>query len=547
MYSFGPSATQLEEESIPVLRYNSRSARSLAAEQAGATFDPAADLVDPIGSQVPPGPHADIVYNRSGNPIARSSGEPLRPEDDAVLGPVVRSSHYQATVVTTGAVAEGTGAGDTSQSDSQSQSQSTSSSIRRKKLQFGEYDPADDLVSFEYDPVKHGEDPNRDRTGETTGPAFLPPARLTAEQEAERARGKKFLYEDDVAGNLEFGREKKRQMVLDRHVRPLREIRASRGSASASPSRSDQSATGPSAPSAPAARAVARTTGPTMGDNPANPVLIDDPHTQTQVQTPSPELTWSQMEEISRQYIRNVVGPDRHRRAVASGMVDDDDESGSLHGVSLAQPPPVGLIMDDSDEDRNTPGATPGAIRGGTVLVPNSSGSVAGEIEDDSPIAGDTDRPPRMSYMQRASQEEARIGGWHRNVDDEQELDEDMDILFPPRHLEPTSQTGRSQIAKMFASGAAKKATEKRLAAAAATSTAPTSQVSPAKGKGRAGALSTEPSASSLGVGEGMSSVSRKFPPNQQGLMKGRSSRSEFSFMGGYSLYKIWNIADVDV
>jgi hypothetical protein len=135
-------------------------------------------------------------------------------------------------------------------------SQSTSSSQGRRKVRFGSHDPADDLVSWD-----NPTDPNRDLTGETTGPPLY-----TAEQEELQHRANNVLHHEDYAGTLEFG--KSRQTLLNRFVRPLREIGATSTSAGptrhAAPPPPAQITSGPVPPA---------TTGPSIGDDPANPVI----------------------------------------------------------------------------------------------------------------------------------------------------------------------------------------------------------------------------------------------------------------------------------
>jgi hypothetical protein len=333
-------------------------------------------------------------------------------------------------------------------SGSQSASQSTSSSQGHRKVRFGSYDPADDLVSWD-----NPGDPNCDRTGETTGPQLFTP-----EQEELQRRANNVLYHDDYAGNLEFG--KSRQTLLDGFVRPLREIRGT--STNASPSRR---AAAPPPAQTPSVPVLPITIGPSIGDDPANPVIIDDDSSRHA--SPSPE----ELRIAARHYVRTVIRPDRERRR--RGIQSDDE---AMQGVTAAQLPPFQLPYDDSssDEDEVEDDAQPVA----TVLVPNSSGSALGNDNN-----GDDSAPAENSKKSGALSE------WHEDQLHDLELEDQMERLYPMREFVKKTPVAATPLGKLF--------TKKK--------------------------VSAQPSMSSLGDiadGDHISNFSKEYPPNQEGYMR---------------------------
>jgi hypothetical protein len=367
---FDCSVSQFEEF-LPAFRYNSRGtgpALSTIHDQGddnaevGVSFNPSAPLAEPTESQMPPAAHWDIIYNTSGNPIVQTSGGLLRAESSEIPDPLLLPLRQETTVP----LAQPPAA---SVSRSRGASQSTSSPQGRRKVRFGSYDPADDLVSWD-----NSGDPNRDRTGESTGPQLFTP-----EQEELQRRANNALYHDGYAGNLEFG--KSRQTLLDGFVRPLREIRGT--STNASPSRR---AAAPPPAQTPSVPVLPITIGPSIGDDPANPVIIDnDPSRHA---SPSPE----ELRIAARHYVRTVIRPDRERRR--RGIQSDDE---AMQGVTAVQLPPFQLPYDNSssDEDEVEDDAQPVA----TVLVPNSSGSALGNDNngDDSAPAENSKKSGALS------------------------------------------------------------------------------------------------------------------------------------------------------
>jgi hypothetical protein len=83
------------EESLPAFRYNSRGTGPALSTiqdedgdaEVGVSFDSYAPLSETTESQMPPAAHSGIIYNTSGNPIARASGELLRSEPSEILDP----------------------------------------------------------------------------------------------------------------------------------------------------------------------------------------------------------------------------------------------------------------------------------------------------------------------------------------------------------------------------------------------------------------------------------------------------------------------------
>jgi hypothetical protein len=438
------------EESLPAFRYNSRGTGPALSTihdegddnaELGVSFNPYAPLAEPTESQMRPAAHSDIIYNTSGNPIARTSGELLRAESSEILDPLLLPLRHETTIP----LAQPPLA---SVSESQGASQSTSSSQGRRKVRFGSYDPADDLVSWD-----NPGDPNRDRTGETTGPQLFTP-----EQEELQRRANNVLYHDDYAGNLEFG--KSRQTLLDGFVRPLREIRGT--STNASPSRCAAAPPPAQTPSGPVLPTI---TGPSIGDDPANPVIIDDDSSRHA--SPSPE----ELRIAARHYVRTVVRPDRERRR--RGIQSDDE---AMQGVAAAQLPPFQLPYDDtsSEEDEVEEDAQPVA----TVLVPNSSGSALGDDNNgDDPVPAES------------SKKDGALIEWHEDQLHELELEDKMESLFPMREFVKKTPVAATPLGKLF--------TKKKAHA--------------------------QPSMSSLGDiadGNHISSFSKEYPPNQEGYMR---------------------------
>jgi hypothetical protein len=413
------------------------------AAEIGVSFDPYAPLAEPTESQMPPAAHSDIIYNTSGNPIARSSGELLRSESSQILDSLLQPLRYETTIPLAQPhqpVPSGSG--------SRGASQSTSSSQGRRKIRFGSYDPADDLVSWD-----NPAEPDRDRTGETTGPQLFTP-----EQQELQRRANNVLHNDDYAGNLAFG--KSRQTLLDGVVRPLREIRAA--STSASPTRR---AAAPPPAQITSGPVLPTTTGPSLGDDPANPVVIDGDSSPRV--SPTPE----ELRIAGRHYVRTVIRPDRERRR--RGIQSDDE---AMQGVTAAQLPTFPLPDDDSlsDEDEVEDDAQPVA----TVLVPNSSGSaLADDNNGDGLVPGANSR------------EDQFLGEWHEEQLDEAELEDRMQSLYPRREYVKKTPVASTPLGKLL--------TRKK--------------------------VSTQPSMSSLGDiadGDNISNLSKEYPPNQEAYMR---------------------------
>jgi hypothetical protein len=298
--------------------------------EVGVSFNPFAILGEPTESQVPPAAHSDIIYNTSGNPIARTSGEILRAESAYILGPVLRTLQRETAVAfAQQPVASGSG--------SRGASQSTSSSQGRKKIRFGSYDPADDLVSWD-----NPADPNRDRTGETTGPQLFTP-----EQEELQRRVNNVLHNDDEAGNLEFG--KSRQTLLDGVVRPLSEIRAT--SASASPTRH---VVPPPPAQATTSSVLPTTAGPSIGDEPANPLIIDG-------DSPPASPSSEQLRIAARYYVRTEdarVSEEETSRPSGDSFVvipDSQEQSPPLLSQPAAPPNDLSKSTKTTDPRRRPP------------------------------------------------------------------------------------------------------------------------------------------------------------------------------------------------
>jgi hypothetical protein len=406
--------------------------------EVGVAFNPYVPLAEPTGSQMLPATHSDIIYNTPGKPITR---ELLRAESSKMVDTFLLPLRHETAIP----LAQPPAA---SMSGSPSASQSISSSQGRRKVRFGSYDPADDLVSWD-----NPGDPNRDRTGETTGPQLF-----TREQEELQRRENNVLYHDDYAGNLEFG--KSRQTLLDGFVRPLREIRGT--STNASPSRR---AAAPSPAQTPSGPVLPTTTGPSIGDDPANPVIIDDE--SSRYPSPSPE----ELRIAARHYVLTVVRPDRERRR--RGIQSDDE---ALQGVTAAQLPPFQLPYDDSSSDEAE--VEDDAQLVATVLVPNSSGSALGEDNN-----GDDSVPAE------SSKKDGALSEWHEDQLHELELEDQMESRYPMREFIKKTPVTATPLGKLF--------TKKK--------------------------VSAQPSMSSLGDiadGDHISNFSKEYPPNQEGYMR---------------------------